>query len=229
MAGSVQVLAAPVMTAREAARQFGMHPSTLMSWLEGGTRGGRRYDPVLRPRPLGTADMTWGEIVESQYLRAYRSQISLQRLRPFVREMREAFGVPHPLAHYRPYLDSSRRLVVDVQERADVPDALLLVMSGRHRGQYLLNPLVEQEFLHRVEFEDAGERAAVRIRPAGPGSPVVIDPLVSSGAATVRGVRSEILSGLVDAGDHVDDVAAEFDLQPTEVRAACAYEWGKVA
>jgi uncharacterized protein (DUF433 family) len=171
--------------------------------------------------------MTWGEVVETQYLRAYRSHVSMQRLRPFIRDMRETFGVPYPLAHYRPYLDENRSLIVEAQERADVPDSLLLVMSGRHRGQYLLNPLVQKEFLHRVEFSNERDGAALRIRPDGKNSPVVIDPELSSGAATVHGVRSELLAGLVDGGEHVEDVAAEFGLSPADVRSACAYEWGK--
>jgi uncharacterized protein (DUF433 family) len=224
---AVHVLSTPVMTAREAARQLGLPPTTLIHWLEGGERRGQRYEPVLRPAPLGHQDMTWGEIVESQYLRAYRSHVSLQRLRPFIREMREAFGVPYPLAHYRPYLDENRSLVVDLQEKADVPDSLLLVMSGRHRGQYLLNPLVQSEFLHRVEFAETGDRAAQRLRPNGKASPVVIDPEFSSGAATVQGIRTEVLAGLVVGGEHIDDVAAEFSLTVRDVREACAYEWGK--
>lgn len=227
VAAVVSLLSAPVMTAREVARQLGMSPTTLTQWLEGGERRGQWYEPVLRAEPLGHVNMTWGEIVESQYLRAYRSHVSMQRLRPFIREMREAFDAPYPLAHDRPYLDHNRSLVVELQEKSDLPDSLLLVMSGRRKGQYLLNPLVQNDFLQRVEFDDAGDRAALRFRPHGKGSPVVIDPEFSSGASTVRGIRTDVLSGLVSAGEQVDDVATEFGLVPADVREACAYEWGK--
>jgi hypothetical protein len=47
------ILSMPVMASREAARQLRIPPSTLAHWLEGGERGGRWYEPVLRPEPTG--------------------------------------------------------------------------------------------------------------------------------------------------------------------------------
>ncbi|MFN0281105.1 MAG: DUF433 domain-containing protein [Kineosporiaceae bacterium] len=224
---NMAVLGTPVMTAREAARQLGMPATTLLHWLEGETRGRRFYPPVLRTDPLGTSDITWGEVVEAQYLRANRAKVSMQRLRPFLENMREAFGVPYPLAHFRPYLDANRDLIVDLQERSDVPDSLLLVVQGRRPGHCLLNEAVRLEFLDRVEFSQASEAddSALRIRPEGRTSPVVLDPDFSSGVATVRGVRTEVLTGLVDSGQEIDDVAFEFGLGADDVRAACAYVW----
>jgi transcriptional regulator with XRE-family HTH domain/uncharacterized protein (DUF433 family) len=181
VAAVVHLLSTPVMTGREVARQLGMSPTTLTQWLEGGERRGQWYEPVLRAEPLGHLNMTWGEIVESQYLRAYRSHVSMQRLRPF---MREAFDAPYPLAHYRPYLDHNRSLVVELQEKSE----------------YLLNRWC------RTIFCSASN---------------------STGASTVRGIRTDVLSGLVSAGEQVDDVATEFGLASAEVREACAYEWGK--
>ena len=86
---------------------------------------------------------------------------------------------------------------------------------------------MEKEFLHHVEFADDADGAALRIRPEGKGSPVIIDPELSSGAATVRGIRSEVLAEQVDAGENVEDVASEFGVGPNDVRSACSYEWGK--
>jgi uncharacterized protein (DUF433 family) len=225
--GELHLLGQPVMAAPEAARQLGIPVSTLKHWLEGEDRGQRHYPPVLRSELLGHFDMTWGEVVEAQYLRAYRSKVSMQRLRPFLQAMRQEFGVPYPLAHFRPYLDASRNLIVDLQERTNVPDSLLLVVQGRRPGHYLLNRVVEVDFLDRVDFEETaqGLGAALRMFPDGRESPVVLDPELSSGAATVRGIRCEVLAGLVDAGEHVDDVADEFDITSDDVRAACAHEW----
>lgn len=225
----VQVLQQPVMTAREAARQLHMPAATLTTWLEGRVSGGRSYEPVLRPEPLGTSDMTWGEFVEARYLRAYRTaSVPLQRLRPFIAAVRDTFGIPYPLAHFRPFVDSNRELLLHLQEEADVPDELWLVMRGAH-GQLLMNPTVEQQHLSRVEFDPSGDGAALRVHPMGVSSPVVFDPRRSSGAATVRGVRCEVFVERVDAGEVLDDVAREFDLGPEDVRAALAYAWSAAA
>lgn len=230
MPSKVTVLNTPVMAAREAARQLRMPPATLVHWLEGGVRRGKQYDPVLRPEPLGSTEITWGEFVEARYLRAYRSElgVSLQRLRPFISRLRAEFDVPYPLAHFRPYIDSNRRLLLELQEEANLPQSLWVVYEVK-TGQTILNPLLKDDFLARVEFSDHGDLEAERFRPHGPGTPVVLDPLISSAAATVRGIRTEVLAEQVGAGESIDDVAEDFDLPVTDVRAAVAHEWDESA
>ena len=49
----INLLEHPVMTAREAARQLDIPPTTLAHWLEGGVRSGTWYPPVLREEPTG--------------------------------------------------------------------------------------------------------------------------------------------------------------------------------
>ena len=86
---SVVLLDRRVMTAQEAARQLAIPATTLIRWLEGEHRAGRSYPPVLREQPTGQPDMTWGEVVEARYLRAYRAKnVPMQRLRPFIAGMR---------------------------------------------------------------------------------------------------------------------------------------------
>lgn len=228
--GDVVLLDAPVMTAREAARQLRMPPATLQHWLEGGLRGGRRYEPVLRPEPLGVNTITWGEMVEARYLRSYRSdlRVSMQRLRPFIALLRKEFGVPFPLAHFRPFIDTNRRMILEIQTASDVPEDLWIVYEVK-TGQTILNPLLESDYLARVDFADSGSRAAERIRPLGKTSPVVIDPSRSSGASTVAGVRTEVLSEQAQTGATLDEIADDFDLPVAAVKAALAWEWEEEA
>jgi uncharacterized protein (DUF433 family) len=219
----VDLLDRRVMTAPEAARQLSIPATTLIRWLEGEQRRGKWYPPVLREEPTGEADMSWGEIVEARYLRAYRAKnVPMQRLRPFISDMREEFGVPYPLAHFKPFA-SGRRLLLEVQEQLHLPENLRMVYEVS-TGQLILDPRVIG-FLDRVEFADTDDGEAVRIRPAGKDSPVVIDPLISSGASTVRGTRTEILAEQASAGTPVDDIAADFGMPVELVKAALSYEW----
>lgn len=73
------VLDTSVMLAREAARQLRIPAATLTHWLEGGTRRGNWYEPILRPEPTGDTNITWGEMVEARYLRAYRNNLGVTR------------------------------------------------------------------------------------------------------------------------------------------------------
>jgi uncharacterized protein (DUF433 family) len=221
--GSVDLLDRRVMTAPEAARQLGIPATTLIRWLEGEHRGGRWYPPVLREDPTGAADISWGEMVEARYLRAYRAKaVPMQRLRPFISDMRQTFGVPYPLAHYKPFT-SGRRLMLEVQEDQHLPEALRAVYEVS-TGQLILDRRAAG-FLDRVDFADSGDQEALRIRPAGKDSPVVIDPLISSGASTVRGTRTEILAEQASAGTPVDEIAEDFGMPVELVKAALSYEW----
>jgi uncharacterized protein (DUF433 family) len=221
--GSVELLDRRLMTAQEAARQLSIPATTLIRWLEGERRGGRSYPPVLREDPTGDASMSWGEVVEARYLRAYRAKsVPMQRLRPFIADMRQQFGVPYPLAHFKPFA-SGRRLMLQVQEQRHLPEALRAVYEVS-TGQLILDPRAAG-FLERVDFADTEDQEALRIRPAGKESPVVIDPMISSGASTVRGTRTEILAEQASAGTPVDEIAEDFRLPVELVKAALSYEW----
>lgn len=228
MAGDLHLLDRWVLSVREAARQLRIPASTLQHWLEGGKRRGTWYPPVLREQPVGTSEVTWGEVVEARYLRAYRDRnVSLQQLRPVITALRREFGVPDPLAHFKPFVGSGRRLLLTVQEDAHVPEALRMVYEATS-GQLILDRRVE-EFLERVDFAESGDREAVRFFPAGRQSPVVMDPRVSSGTATVRGIRTEVLAEQADSGAAVEEIAEDFGLHAGVVKAAIAYEWASAA
>lgn len=220
------ILDRAVTTVPEAARQLHIPVATLRYWLEGGERRGRQYQPILRTQPTGRTVVTWGEMVEARYLRAYRSHVAMQRLRPFIDALRQAFSVPYPLAHFRPYVDETRKLVLHLQQEAALPDDLWLVFEGAD-GQVRINPAITNDFLARVEFEDSGDvRAALRIYPQGKTSPVVIDPLISSASATVAGVRTAVLAERTEAsGDTPEELADEFGLGVADVKAAIAFEY----
>jgi uncharacterized protein (DUF433 family) len=227
---AVTLLDRTVTTVNEAARQLRIPPATLRHWLEGGERNGTRYEPVLRERSRGSVRVAWGEMVEARYLRAYRERVPMQRLRPFIAALRQEFGVAYPLAHLRPFVDANRRLVLALQERLDLPDELWLVFPGR-AGQLRINPAIIQDFLYRVEFAShadapSGSDEALRIYPMSKDAPVVIDPRVSSGAATVGGIRTAVLAERAEGfGETPEDLAEEFGLTPAQVKAAIAFEF----
>lgn len=222
------VLDRPVMSKSEASRQLRIPPSTLTNWLEGVTRRGIFYNPVLREAPTGQTTMTWGEIVEARYLRAYReSLVAMQELRIFISYLRDRMGVPYPLAHQKPFIGPGRRLVMEAQVEAGIPESEWMVFES-NTGQTLLGARVS-EFLQRVEFDGSDDPVVHRLRPAGLDSPVIMRPALASGAATVRGIRTEIIAEQEDAGATVAEIAEEFSLPTDVVRAALAYEWARDA
>ena len=123
--GTVTVLDQELYSKAEAARLLRVSQSTLNYWLEGGVRGGRTYQPVIRPEPRGRrAPVSWAEFIEAALLRQYRRerQVPMAELRRFIDLLRERYGVPYPLADKRPYVNE-RQLVIEAQDQADLaPD-----------------------------------------------------------------------------------------------------------
>lgn len=226
--GSLTVLSQPIMSTTEAARQLRIPPRTLSQWLEGTHRAGRWYEPILREEPTGSKDITWGEVVEARYLRAYRDErVPMQQLRPFIAALRREFGVPYPLAHSKPFIGEGKRLLAELQNLVKLPDSLRAVYEVT-TGQLMLDPRVS-DFLARVDFAETGEHEALRIHPHGRKSPVVMTPDIASAAATVRGVRTEVIAELADAGESAEDIAEDFGLPVNVVKAALSYEWENAA
>jgi hypothetical protein len=162
--------------------------STLHWWLEGGERRGKVYPPVLRVEPTGSNEVTWGELVEARYLRAYRKDfgVKLGSLRAFIDLLRESVGVPYPLARARPWVGPDRRLLIQAQRDAELHPVLSPCYEPSS-GQVLLTPPA-QSFLERVEVDQEGTGVVVRLHPAGKESPVVIDPEVRFGSPSVAGI-----------------------------------------
>ena len=223
MVADVSYLEVPVMAPGEAGRQLGIPAATLKHWLDGHHVGSRFYPPVLRPEPSPAADVTWGEMVEADYLRAYRSKgVSLQRLRPFIADCRERFGLRYPLAHLRPFTDG-RHLLLEAQTEAGLTGELRVIYELA-TGQLELHPRVVT-FLERVDRGgDATADVALALMPDGPESPVRQEPGVSSGASAVGGVRTEILREQYEVGEDTRDIAEMFGLDVHDVLAALRHE-----
>jgi uncharacterized protein (DUF433 family) len=216
----MSVLEREMYSEAEAARYLRMPQSTLNYWLEGGTRRGRTYRPVIRTEPRGRrAPVTWAEFVEAGLLRSYRHRgIPMAELRTFIDLLREQFGIPYPLADRRPYV-AGRRLVFEAQERAGLDPDFWLVADVR--GQLMLLP-PSDEFVQRVTWE--GDIAA-RWRPHDDdASPVQMDPDLRGGRPSVGGISTSTVWEHDEAGEDPDQIAADFELTVDQVRWALAYE-----
>ena len=203
----------------EAARLLRINTTTLKRWLE----GDERRPPVIRPHATGSDAVTWGEFVEAGFLREYRRSLSLQRIRPAMAKLRQKFDVPYPLAHYKPFIGPGRHLTLEAQQEAQVPRDLFIVYWEIATGQLVLaDPTLD--YIEKVDFALGGTRWAERIHPAGRESPVVIDPDYSFGAPTIRGIKTYIITELVEAGESLEVVAEGYSLSVTDIEAAVAYE-----
>ena len=204
----------------EAARLLRVSQSTLHYWLEGGTYRHSTYAPVLRSEPTGKRTVTWAEFVEASLLRQYRRKLNvpLAELRDFINLLREEFGIPHPLAHERPWV-AGRQLVIEAQDASGLPQDLWLVVPTR-KQPLLLEPA--QSFVNRVEFADD---QAVSWKPHDdPKSPVVVDPDQRFGQPSVSGISTVVLWEHSEDDYASSEIAAEFGISQTDVDWAVSFE-----
>jgi uncharacterized protein (DUF433 family) len=200
-------------------RLVGLRAGTARRWLEGYERGGRFYDPVLRPEPTGDDVVTWGEMVEARLLAEFRRrEVPVQRMRPAIVQLRQEFG-PYPLAHARPFIDvEGRELVRLVQEEVGLERSLQLVVV--RSGQLVLADSAER-FRAAVDYFDgvAGRLTPIPLTPA-----VVMDPQRTFGQPAVRNVRTDILAEDYRAGASAEELADLYDLTQQQVDEALRYE-----
>lgn len=219
---TIEVLERPLYSFSEAARLLRIPTTTLRRWVDG--QGASA--PIIRPSHTGRDAVTWGEFVEAGFLREYRREhgVSLDQLRPFVQRLRDELGVPYPLAHERPFVArETADLVVNLQDELDLPEPLFVVAVGPRAGQLTIPALA---FIDKVDFD---ADIAIRMRPEGGGSPVVIDPAVSFGIPTIRGVRTETIAEALAAGETIEFIMRTWGLDDDEVRAAAEWERLNVA
>lgn len=200
-------------------RLVGLHAGTARRWLEGYERGGRFYEPVLRPQATGGDAVTWGEMVEARLLAEFRSRrVPVQRLRPAVVELRREFG-RYPLAQARPLLDvEGRELVRVAQEHVGLERQLQLVVV--RSGQLVLAEPA-QRFRSAVEYVDD---VVARLRPDPRTPAVVMDPRRSFGQPAIRSVQTGALAEAFRAGASREELADLFDLSEEQVDQAIRFE-----
>jgi uncharacterized protein (DUF433 family) len=217
---SVTLLDREMYTEAAAARLLGVAQNTLNYWLEGGTRRGKVYRPVIRVEPRGErAAVTWGEFVEASLLREYRRRnVPMLELRDFIDKVRARLSVPYPLAHLQPYV-GGRALLVEAQDQVGLdPEFCLIALV---RDQPVLTPVAES-FVQRVTWVDD---VAAEWRPHDDrNSPVRMNPEVRFGLPAVNGIRTGIILEHSQAGETDEDIAGEFDLTVEAVRWALVYE-----
>lgn len=216
---AVDLLERPLYSIGEAAALLRLPSSTLRRWLEGAEIAGKRYPPVVRPVATGSEAVTWGEFVEAGLLRGYRQKrVSMQWMRPFIDRMRQEFGVPYPLAHFRPLVDN-KKLVYELQIEVDLPPALFLVQATADQMVWA-EPV--RDFLEKVEFAPEVD-VPIRLFPLGKEQPVVIDPDISFGVPQIRGIRTELIAESVKAGG-LEEAVASWGIGPADVDAAVSWE-----
>jgi uncharacterized protein (DUF433 family) len=205
-----------------AARLLATSPAQLRRWAFGYERGGRRYEAVIHAdleEVAGQRALTFLDLVELMFIKGLRdSGHSFPRIHEAHGVLSRLLETEHPFALRRAFSDPAG--IYTLLEREDHGD-LLVELKGA--GQIAMWPTL-QRYLKQLEFDV--DDLAERWYPAGPASPVVVDPRVSFGAPVVTGTRIETaaIAELYQGEDSIEEIAWLFDLAPAQVKAAIEFE-----
>ena len=207
-------LVLPAYTLAEAGRYARSHPSTISSWFNRDTSLG----PALAGRQKGRP-LSYLQLVEVAFVATARQlPISLGEIRNTRNFFRQQFQAEFPFATHR-FQTEGHFLLVDFLEVEPDAERERFILGGRG-GQLAWAPLLGERFLE-FEYEDD---LAVIWHVAGRSSPVRIDPRMNFGAPTVRGIPTWVVKGRYEAGEVVEEIQNDFNLEPSEVLAALDFE-----
>ncbi len=204
----------PAYSLAEAARYARISARTAGRWQ----LGMPARASVLSLRERGES-LSYLELVELAVVAAFRTAgVSLERIQRSREFFAQRFREEFPFAHRR-LLSEGAHVLMDL--RHVQPDAELgkLVVADAS-GQLVWRDLIGAR-LKEFEYEND---LALRWHVAGLHSPVIIDPRLSFGAPTVRGIATWAVKGRYEAGESVEEIAEDFGLAPDEVREAITFE-----
>jgi uncharacterized protein (DUF433 family) len=209
----------PAYSFGEAAALTGIPVSTLGSWVVGRSfpgRSGQRWSQAVVQLPKGKPRfLSFTNLVEVHVLAAMRRKHSLKldAVRKAVRYVHDALDVAHPLATEQ-FKTNGLDLFVE---------RLGKIINASREGQLGMKAVLTSS-LTRVEYDDRGR--AVRLFPAlrraDSAKSIVIDPRCAFGRPVIVGTAVPVadVRSRFDAGDSVEELACDFDVEPALIEDA---------
>jgi uncharacterized protein (DUF433 family) len=212
-------------TLAEAARYLRLPAATLRSWLLGRqyptTEGHSQFPPLIRMASRQPPLLSFSNLIEAHVLRALRAEhaVSIKAVRSALAYAEKELKIDRLL------LRSELRTHAGKMFLDRYGELIELTASGQLAMRRMFD-----EHLKRIEWDTS--KFPIRLYPfvsaAAPSEarPIVIDPRIAFGRPVVmrRGVSTATIAERIDAGETVEDIAADYDLKAPEVEEAVLYE-----
>lgn len=199
----------PAYQVGEAARYAQVSAQTVVAWH-------KAEDRRILSEKQDRERLSYLQLIELAVVAAFRkAKIPLPEIRAARDYMKREMKCQHPFAEFR-FKRYGKSLFTEFEESGR-RKLLKVTQAGQLTWQEIVGPVLQ-------EFEYEHEGVAIRWHVAGPSSPIIIDPRLSFGAPTVRGVPTWILKGRFDAGESDSMIAEDFGVDVSAVREALKFE-----
>lgn len=217
---------APAYAIAEAAHYLRLPAATLRSWVLGRqyptAEGGAKFRPLIRPASRQPPLLSFWNLIEAHVLRSLRTEhgVPVPALRRALRYSEKELGIERLLLRRELCTNAGK---VFLERYGD-----LIELSAS--GQLAMRRLLEKH-LKRVEWDRSN--FPVQLYPFLPGGttaeerPIVIDARIAFGRPVIasNSISTRAIAERIDAGESVDDVAADYGLDSSEIEQAAIYEW----
>ena len=205
----------PAYRVKEAARYARTSPQTVSYWHRG---SGGAFVPVLPNRQKGNP-LSYLELVEVAFVAVMRSLgVSLQRIRKAREYLAQSFRVEYPFAVYQ-FMTDGHHILMDLEEIEPIVGKGKLIVTDA-QGQLAWKHILSDRF-DEFDYESG---LATRWHLAGRDKPITIDPRIAFGSPVIHGVQTWVLRGRWEAGERIEDITEEFEIEFSEVRQALEFE-----
>jgi uncharacterized protein (DUF433 family) len=215
----------PAYSVAEAARYLKLPAATLRAWVAGRAYpkgdGVAQFEPLIEPRSGRPPLLSFWNLVEAHVLRALRTEhgVSLKDLREALRYAQRRLKIERLLLSKQLRTDAGRLFLDRYGE--------LINLSAS--GQLAMRKMFD-EHLKRIEWGDV--QFPIRLYPFvsptadTPEKPIAIDPQIAFGRPIVMsvGVTTQSIADRIDAGEDVDEIAADYGLERRQIEEAVLYE-----
>jgi len=213
----------PAYTIADASRYLHIPLPTLRSWLKGRnytTKSGKKeFLPLIQRPSTKYTQLSFTNLVEAHVLRVIRTdhKITLDKVRTALDYLSKYFSTTHPLVQKQFKTDGVNLFIEQLEHLIDVSRS----------GQLVIRETLEN-LLSRVEWDKKEEVARLfpLIRDDDESKVISIDPKVSFGKPTIAGtgVPTKIVTQRYDAGDSIEEIADDYNCQPSQVKDAIRFE-----
>lgn len=199
----------PAYQVGEAARYAQISAQTVLAWHKADARR-------LLSEKADRERLSYLQLIEVAVVAAFRkAKIPLPAIRAARDYMMVELNSRHPFAEFQ-FKRYGKSLFAEYKGGGRT-ELLKVTQAGQLAWQEIVGPLLQ-------EFEYEHEGVAIRWHVAGASSPIIIDPRLSFGAPTVKGVPTWILKGRYDAGENDSMIAEDFGIDVRSVREALRFE-----
>lgn len=199
--------------------------ATLRSWVAGRNyptaAGTKRFRPVIRTASGQPVLLSFRNVVEAHVLSAIRREhgVELREVRSALDYVGREFGSDHPLADHEFQTDGIQ-LFVERYGR---------LVNASKEGQFAMQALLEAH-LRRVDRNPSGIPIRLypftRFRNIDEPRAVAIDPTIAFGrpVLTGTGIPTEVVADRFNAGESIDELAADYGRSRGEIEEAIRFE-----